>query len=41
MMRLILAPKSMKGIEEKLKPQDQKSAQKISKNHENEKWCNS
>jgi hypothetical protein len=28
MMRLILAPKSMKGIEEKLKPQDQKSAQK-------------
>jgi hypothetical protein len=32
MMRLVLAPKSTKGIEEKLlKTQDQKSAQKYSK----------
>jgi hypothetical protein len=36
-MRLVLAPKLMEGIEEKLlKSRDQKSGQKYSKNHKNE-----
>jgi hypothetical protein len=38
MMRLILAPKPMEGIEEKLlKSQDRKLGQKYSENHENGK----
>jgi hypothetical protein len=40
MMRLILALKPTEGIEEKLlESQDQKSAQKYSKNHKNKKHC--
>jgi hypothetical protein len=40
MMRLILAPKLIEGIEEKLlKSQDRKSGQKYSKKHKNEKHC--
>jgi hypothetical protein len=39
-MRLILAPKPMEGIEEKLlKSWDRKSGQNTSENHENEKHC--
>jgi hypothetical protein len=42
MMRLILAPKSMEGIEEKLlKSWDRKIGPKISKNCKNEKRCSS
>jgi hypothetical protein len=40
MKRLILAPKSMEGIKEKLlKSRDQKLGQNYSENHENEKRC--
>jgi hypothetical protein len=39
-MRLILASNPMEGIDEKLlKSRDKKSGQKISKHHENEKYC--
>jgi hypothetical protein len=39
MMRLVLAPKSMKGIKEKLlQTHGWKIKQKYSKNHEKEKW---
>jgi hypothetical protein len=42
MMRLVLAPKSMEGIEEKLlKSWDRKIGPKIFENHKNEKWVNS
>jgi hypothetical protein len=40
MMRLVVAPKPMERIKEKLlKSPDQKSGQKYSKNHENKKHC--
>jgi hypothetical protein len=40
MMSLILAPKPIKGIEEKpLKSRDRKSGQKYSKNHKNDQHC--
>jgi hypothetical protein len=41
MMRLVLAPKPMKGIDQKLlKLQDRQSGQNTSENHENEKHYN-
>jgi hypothetical protein len=42
MMRLVLTPKHMEGIKEKLlKMRDKKSGQKYIQNHENKKYYSS